>query len=76
MHPNCPTYSDKTIQQVYVAHEREKKKAYNERVINVEKASFTPIVGSTSGGMGQEANKFHKRIAYLIANKKTKVTRM
>ena len=39
-------------------------------VIEVEKGSFTPIVVSTFGGMGQEAEKFHKRLAQLIANKR------
>ena len=44
--------------------------APNERVIQVEKGSFTPIVGSTFGGWGNEANIYHKRIATLIALKR------
>ena len=48
----------------------EKKRAYNERIIQVEKASFTPIVVSTFGGMGKEAESFHKRLAVLIAEKR------
>ena len=69
-HPNCPTHKDKDIQQVYETQEVEKKKAYNERIIEVEKGSFTPIVVSTFGGMGQEAEKFHKRLATLISIKR------
>ena len=63
MHPNSPSYINKDICQVYRAHELEKKRTYNERIIEVEKGSFTPIVVSTFGGMGQEAEKFHKRLA-------------
>ena len=70
MHPNAPSYVNKPIEQVYRMHERDKKRTYNERVLQVEKGSFTPIVGSTFGGMGDEANKHHKRIASLIAEKK------
>ena len=70
MHPNCPTYINKEISQVYKTHEREKKRAYNERVIQVEKGSFTPVVFSTFGGMGQEAERFHKRLAQLISLKR------
>ena len=70
MHPNSPSYINKDIAQVYKEHEREKKRAYNERIIQVEKGTFTPIVVSTFGGMGQEAESFHKRIATLIARKR------
>ena len=70
MHPNSPRYQHKPIEQVYMQHENEKKRAYNERVLQIEKGSFTPIVLSTSGGMGKEAERHHKRIATLIAEKK------
>ena len=70
MHPNAPSYREKDIQQVYRQHEQEKKRTYNERIIQVEKGSFTPIVLSTFGGMGLEAERFHKRIAQLIAAKR------
>lgn len=35
----------------------------------MEKGTFTPIVMSTSGGVGNEADRHHKRIASLIAEK-------
>ena len=58
------------IEQLYTSHEQEKKRAYNERVLQVEKGSFTPIVMSTAGGMSKEAAKHHRRIAQLIADKR------
>ena len=70
MHPNSPSYVNKPIQQVYATHEQEKKRCYNERVLQVERGSFTPIVGSTFGGWGNEAKIYHKRIAKLIALKR------
>ena len=70
IHPNAPSYMDKPIEKVYEIHEKEKKRMYNERAIQVEKGSFTPIVMSTFGGMGVEAKKYHKRIATLISEKR------
>jgi hypothetical protein len=70
MHPNSPSYINKPVEKVYKDHEDEKKRVYNERVIQVEKGSLTPIVMSTFGGMGAEANRFHKRIATLISQKR------
>ena len=44
MHPNSPSYRDKNKEQLYIQHEKEKKRMYNQRIIQVEKASFTPLV--------------------------------
>ena len=70
MHPNSKSYVTKPIENVYLQHEQEKKREYNERVLQVEKGSFTPIVGSTFGGWGKEARRHHKRVAFLIAEKR------
>ena len=70
MHPNSPSYRNKTQEQLFEIQEKEKKRGYLERVIQVEKGSFTPMIFSTFGGMGKEAKKHHKRIAQLIAEKK------
>lgn len=68
-HPNAKSYADKNIGQLYKIHENEKKRAYNERVLQIEKGSFTPLIFSTTGGMSDETLKFHNRLALLIANK-------
>ena len=52
-----------SVQQMYVHHENLKKREYNERVMTVEKGSFTPIVFNTTGGIAKEADKFLKRLA-------------
>ena len=36
----------------------------------MEKASFTPLVFTTTGGMGPECERFNRRLAELIAVKK------
>ena len=69
VHPNSSSYQGKQISKIYEQNEKEKKRTYNQRIIQVEKASFTPLIFTTSGGMGPECTKFHKKIAQLIALK-------
>ena len=42
---------------MYTSHENEKKTEYLPCVLQVEKATFTPAVFSTSGGIGKEAER-------------------
>ena len=69
-HPNCASYVNMKMGKAYVHHQNVKKRNYRERVLNVEHGSFTPVIFTTSGGAGPEANKHHKRIAQLMALKK------
>ena len=53
----------------YRRHEREKCRAYEQRVREVERGSFTPLVFSTSGGMGRAATVTYKWLASLLSTK-------
>ena len=46
----------------------EKKRAYEQRVREIEHASFTPFF-SASGGLAKEATNFYKRLASKLAEK-------
>ena len=46
---------------------------YGKRVTEIEQATFTPLVFTTTGGMGEECLKYHSRLAELITNKKGEV---
>merc|ERR1711874_189674 len=67
-HPTAISHMKKPLPYLYI--ENEKKNMYNDRVINVEKATFTPLVFTTTGGMRPECAKMNKRIAELISEKK------
>ena len=69
VHPNCKSYCKKPIEQVYKINENDKKATYNNRIIQVERASFTPLIFTTSGGMAKECTKYHKQVAQLISLK-------
>ena len=42
---------------------------YNRRVIEVEHGTFTPLIFTTTGVMGQECLKFHKLLAEKLSSK-------
>ena len=67
---NAPSYRNLQLGSVYRWHEKEKKRSYKDRVREVEHGSFTPLVFSTSGGMGAFATTAYKRLASLISCKK------
>ena len=67
---NSPSNISLSLPDLYKKNEKEKMAKYNDRVIQVEKASFVPLVYSTSGGMSIQNMKFHKRVAQLIADKR------
>ena len=69
-HPNAESYRDQEPQQIYRIHENDKKRLYSRRVLDVEHGSFTPLVFTTTGGMGKECIRYHSRLAELIAAKK------
>lgn len=69
-HPNAESHRSKSLQQIYKQNESEKKRLYNDRVINCEKATFTPLVFTTTGGMGPECERLNKRLAEMIATKR------
>ena len=58
------------MDQLYLENEREKKRLYNDRIIHTERATFTPLVFSTTGGMGPECERMNKRLAEMIAAKR------
>ena len=61
---------NRAINKVYLQHENDKRRDYEQRVLQVEKCSFVPLVYSTTGGMGPRATSFHKRVATLVSEKR------
>ena len=68
-HPNAPSVRTVPVNSLYVRHEKEKRRRYEQRVKDVECATFVPLVFSTAGGMGRSSSVTFKRIAALLAEK-------
>ena len=58
-----------TSENIFTKYEREKKRQYKNRIMNVEHGTFIPLVFSVNGGMAKECLKLHKFVAEKIANK-------
>ena len=67
--PHAPSNRNSDLATCYRKHERSKKRAYEQRVREVEHASFTPLVLSASGGMARGATNFYKNLASKLAMK-------
>ena len=63
--PNACRYRNKSLQQCHVINEQEKKRAYKERILQVDHGTFTPLVFSINGNMGRECQKFYS-MKFLI----------
>ena len=66
---NARRYSGLGLEKCFRRNESEKRH-YNERVTNIENGTFTPLVFSTSGGMGRECKTFYKRLCEMMAEKR------
>ena len=67
--PHAPSNRHTQLSSCYRKHEQMKKRAYEQRIREVEHASFTPLVISATGGLANEASTFYKRLASLLASK-------
>ena len=68
--PMAKRYVNQELPKAYDINEKEKKRSYNERVMQVEHGSFTPLVMSASGGMGRECRRFYARLAEMLSEKR------
>ena len=68
--PSAQSNRHASISSVYRKHEQEKRRQYDQRVREVEQATFTPLVLSTTCGMGRGATTFYRRLASMIAEKR------
>ena len=68
----CPlsaTNRSRSLMACYRANEEVKKREYNQHIREVEHASFSPLIFSTSGGFGPISTLFIKRLSHLHAEK-------
>jgi len=59
-----------SLQAVYRRHEQEKKRQYDQRVREVEHATFTLLDLSSTGGMGKAATVFYQWLASMSSEKR------
>ena len=69
-YPSASSYRNKELVTLYRTHKAAKKQEYGERVREVKRGVFTPLVFSSTGRMACECTTFFKRLADLLSVKK------
>ena len=57
------------VEKILIKQEREKKNNYNQRIMNAEHGTFTPLFFSIHGSTGPECSAYHANMADKIATK-------
>ena len=68
-HVNSKCNQNKPTTTIFKEHENEKKRKYQQRVLDVEMGTFTPLVLGTNGGMGTECQMFLKHLADKLSRR-------
>ena len=69
-HVNAASYRNLSQEQTLKNQENKKKREYNQRVMEVEGGSFTPLVFGTNGATGKECNTFISSMATKLSAKR------
>ena len=64
------SYRQSPPQRIFDTHNRQKRRLYEERIREVEGASFTPLVFASTGTTGRTSEAFLKRLASLLSDKR------
>ena len=67
--PDSASQVNSSIPAILRKHEEAKKREYNNRVMQIEQGTFTPLIFTTTGSMGPECILFHKSLAEKLAAK-------
>ena len=70
-YPHARSHRHRSLPQIYRSQEQEKRRQYEERILNVERGTFTPLVFSATGGAGPAATAFLKRLADKYSSRKS-----
>ena len=68
-HVNSRSNQSKSTATIFREQENEKKRKYNQRVMDVEMGTFTPLVFGTNGGMGVDCQNFLSTLASKLSSK-------
>ena len=67
--PHALTNRRRQLSSCYCHHENIKKRAYEQRIRDIEHSSFVPLVMSVTSGLGRIATTTYKRLASMLSSK-------
>ena len=68
-HVNSKSNQGKATSTIFKEQEKDKKRKYQQRVLDYKMGSFTPLVFETNGGIGADCNCFLKHLAEKLLKK-------
>ena len=68
--PVAPSHAHQSLDAAHSKQENEKRRQYEDRILHVEHASFTPLVFTIAGGMSNCTKKFFSRRGEMLAEKR------
>ena len=68
-HVNSRSNQGKHTATIFKEQENEMKRKYNQRVMDVEMGTFTPVVFGTNEGMGLDCQNFLRTLANKLSSK-------
>ena len=68
--PVAPSHARQSLDAAHSKQENEKRRQYEDRILHVEHASFTPLVFTIAGGMSKCTKKFFSRLGEMLAEKR------
>ena len=68
-YPFTPSYWNKSLATITKTMENQKKRKYNQRILDDENGSFIPLVFTTNGVMSTGTKQFYRRLSQLLCEK-------
>ena len=65
--PDASSYASRSLDALFRQHEGAKRLQYQERVVNVERGAFAPLVFSVNGAAAPASMAFLRRLCLLTA---------
>ena len=66
----APSYREKSICATFSSMEKQKKRSYNQRIQQIDKGTFTPLIFGATGGIVRKCSIFLSKLADKLAVKK------
>ena len=66
----APSYREKSVAATLATFEKQKKRSYNQRIQDVERGTFTPLIFGATGGISRECSIFLNRLSDKISEKR------
>ena len=68
-YPFVISYRNQSLATMMKTIENQKKRKYNQRILEGENGSFTPLVFTTNDGISTETKQFYRRLSQLLCEK-------